>query len=890
MIDVDAIERVTANLRESGVLKGWRVTGDQQTFWTEYEPIGVAGAEVGIKIHVSSRLVCAPFVLRECISEFVRRRVPFKHAATLKQLSYLSTGRGGPSQIGKFITAYPSDVNLVLDLADALHNATACYQGPRIPNEIAYRPDSLVFFRYGSFQKRFTQVLTGRIAPARRAISGWEVDDRIVDNTSRGMLGLSESFDTIENKEQRLLCDKYVRVQQIYKSPKGRTHLGFMDSTDGGQLIAVKEAFAYTMEELNGRDAIKRLEEEAHCLDEIADLGIAPRKIDFWKQGRSAFLVYLPIAGATLAEVLADLSRYGLRPPAELLTSWCLSLCEIVNKLHSRGFVSCDLKPPNLVVTGSALRLIDLELAGPPTDDFTGSMGTPGYCSPGQLSAIAGRSFSDDIYAIGATLLAAAISTDASLLPDLKNVLDIECHRDPDNPIFRVVCRCISDQDGERYGSVDQIVQGFGRSKPVQRTTFHGTSPQRFGEYAEEIGNRILGRALRPNDRWSLWISHHSSMNHQPSKDLYAGSSGIALFLCELFTETDNELYLEEASRCGTWLAEGEDTVPCLHRMPGLYFGECGRGLLFLKLFLITNDHMWLNRAKLIGRQIIPIEVRSPDLMTGLAGVGLFNLALWHATHQEEALSKAKECVDELVRRKSVSGPTWRIPDGFEGLSGREFIGFSHGSAGIGYFFSEYCRATQDEAVGQICRDVADWLVVKGESSLANGMGLTWKSGEGDKASYSITWCHGASGIARFLISAYQATNNKEYRSVAERAGLMAAHGAHWVGTSQCHGLSGNLESLLDLSVALSNEQFYLDAVALGGNLVAYRKEDGWPSDERLTGCSDLMLGEAGIGAAFLRLANRRKPHLVSCAAFGASERRTVPAGGEPRPPTAPFK
>jgi hypothetical protein len=50
--------------------------------------------------------------------------------------------------------------------------------------------------------------------------------------------------------------------------------------------------------------------------------------------------------------------------------------------------------------------------------------------------------------------------------------------------------------------------------------------------------------------------------------------------------------------------------------------------------------------------------------------------------------------------------------------------------------------------------------------------------------------------------------------------------------------------------------------------LIAYRDVDGWPSDERSKRCPDLMVGEAGVGAAFLRMAKPSAGHIISCDAF----------------------
>jgi lantibiotic modifying enzyme len=112
-------------------------------------------------------------------------------------------------------------------------------------------------------------------------------------------------------------------------------------------------------------------------------------------------------------------------------------------------------------------------------------------------------------------------------------------------------------------------------------------------------------------------------------------------------------------------------------------------------------------------------------------------------------------------------------------------------------------------------------------------------------------------------VKAHELTIDPVHLEAAERAAKMIAH-TSWHGTTQCHGLAGNADVLVDLWQR-SGSRLHLDAARrLGENLASFRTEAGWPSEELSTVCPDFMIGQAGVGAAFLRLARPDIPHLIS--------------------------
>src|SRR5262249_27696423 len=168
--------------------------------------------------------------------------------------------------------------------------------------------------------------------------------------------------------------------------------------------------------------------------------------------------------------------------------------------IHNYGFVVGDIKPANLIVTTTGFRFIDLELAGPPTCDPVIGMGTRGYASPQQCDPRHGRSYADDIYAVGATLLGAALLVDCSALPDTLRVAQFELERDPQNAVLRAVVRCLAPTPEGRYTSVTEIREAVFNEPASSGVSIYEelvTGPPPYLELARSIGDDLITRAVR---------------------------------------------------------------------------------------------------------------------------------------------------------------------------------------------------------------------------------------------------------------------------------------------------------------------------------------------------------------------------------------------------------
>jgi len=145
-------------------------------------------------------------------------------------------------------------------------------------------------------------------------------------------------------------------------------------------------------------------------------------------------------------------------------------------------------------------------------------------------------------------------------------------------------------------------------------------------------------------------------------------------------------------------------------------------------------------------------------------------------------------------------------------------------------------------------------------------------------------WCHGAAGIGQFFLHAAALDLVPYADATWAAAARSTAEGTRWAGPTQCHGLSGSIEFLLDAYQASRNDAYLAQARSLSELLMAFRSEqDGvlrWSSDWPWTYGADYMAGYAGVAVTLLRLADPdRRPRAMSRLGFQASSGGASEAG-----------
>ena len=149
------------------------------------------------------------------------------------------------------------------------------------------------------------------------------------------------------------------------------------------------------------------------------------------------------------------------------------------------------------------------------------------------------------------------------------------------------------------------------------------------------------------------------------------------------------------------------------------------------------------------------------------------------------------------------------------------YTGISQGSAGIGKFFLNLYRYTNNDTYRDWAEEIAQYL--KNEDRVADPNEMAWRQDD-SKADISHTYIQGTPGIGEFLMDLEEATANQTYRQWAlnvSRYLINAADtsgtGAKWTSTS---GTLSEMTGIWEGAAGIGN--FLLDIYEKYGNTTAY--------------------------------------------------------------------
>ncbi len=387
----------------------------------------------------------------------------------------------------------------------------------------------------------------------------------------------------------------------------------------------------------------------------------------------------------------------------------------------------------------------------------------------------------------------------------------------------------------------------------------------------ERKGTEISGR----REEWSTL-----------GPDLYTGTAGVGLFLAEYAALTGDE----EARRSALGAFrhayyKAEAFKPAAR--PGLYTGWLGIALGAGRAGLLLGEAEMLEAGIEIARRCASEDHpgHEYDLLTGSAGGIVGCLALMSVTGAPFLLDYAVRLGEELVASARVHKRSGALSWPSVGSKvAAPLTGFSHGAAGIGYALLELWDATGDgqyrEAALGAFRYEEGWLNCRlgnwpdfRETGPSRGRGR-----EGDALVYMTYWCHGAPGIALSRLRAYELTGEEARREEARIAigttehavrSDLAMRGSNY---SLCHGLAGNATILGHAAlggVMGDGERAALGSLAqeVGEEGTRRYKANGWwacgTGGRPNAQAPGLMLGVAGIGHFYLRLAHPQVPSVL---------------------------
>lgn len=436
-------------------------------------------------------------------------------------------------------------------------------------------------------------------------------------------------------------------------------------------------------------------------------------------------------------------------------------------------------------------------------------------------------------------------------------------------------------------GSVDRYAFSPSVSKKLQLA--HNRSPTTnvedklvsFLETAYTISQRLCQEAIWYQKRCN-WIGTvatdldgltYSSLG----SDLYSGTSGVGLFLAEIYGATGDPIAKKTALGAIRQALSKVDTVVSSSRL-GLFSGWLGIAFATVRVGILLEEKTLLEQsAQFLQRIQHEYQAKQElDLISGNAGAiaALFLLSkiLDDSSLLDFAVQLGEELLNTAIDYKY--GCAWHTIN-----SPKEFplTGFSHGTAGIGYALLELFQATGESKYHQAAELAFNYEQNWFDADLENWADLRGELMRHKKSTYprvfSTFWCHGAPGIALSRLRAYEILKNEKYKveaAIALQTTYKTIETLLYSGTtnfSLCHGLAGNAEVLL-IGNQVLGEEFAIGTkvarkVARVGIEMYGKPEQQWPCGTAGGTTPSLMVGLAGIGYFYLRLYNQTIPSIL---------------------------
>lgn len=375
---------------------------DSSSIW-RHSAANPTGLAQGWKLHIPATIFTAVKVLKRVGPLLKKRGVPFKAPSSLNELGKLNAGIFyGYTQVGKFLTIYPSTEFELRKLARELHRLTHDLHAPTIPFDRQYRSDSRVYYRYGSFIEQ-TVEHNGRFELAIQEPSGKLIPDR--RDIPSPPPWVRDPFTTKHGPDDQpkaptLLTTRFKAFRALSQRGKGGVYQALDFSMIPPRLCILKEGRRHGELRIDGRDGYWRIQHEERVLKSLASKGVHVQSLfSSFRAEKNYYIALEYFEGETLGDYL-DRRQRRLSLAAVLRTS--IALADLIAQIHRAGWVWRDCKPQNLIFHNATLRAIDFEGACTIADPDPFPWGTHPYTPPESEAPFRGQSrLPEDLYALG---------------------------------------------------------------------------------------------------------------------------------------------------------------------------------------------------------------------------------------------------------------------------------------------------------------------------------------------------------------------------------------------------------------------------------------------------------------------------------------------------------
>lgn len=821
--------------------------------------------EQGWKLHLSATRSNAELILGTVLPILLRRNCHFKFMTSIPVVELLNAAQWSRETGGKFITIYPASLDEAELIAEECYNATQKFVGPNILSDRRYKPDGLVYYRYGSFTSGFV-LRDSTYIPAIRDPNGKPVPDERKAWFSPPSW-VNDPFNPQQpirlNSTPPILNHRYVIEGAFKHANKGGVYKAFDQLT--GQAVVIKEARPHVSVYADGHDAQWVLHREGSLLKSLSSTRLCPRFIEEFSFGSHQFLVQEYVSGTVLRVFVQHRFQSesgGLE--ASLVRNLFAKLTRLVSDFHSLGVVIRDFNPNNVIVLDDGdLKVVDLELSARIDDDTVVRGATYGYGSPEQIRGQP-VSIYDDYYSLGATMYYVLTGRDPYLIPDLSgrfnasrlwDQISLMIRENSLIPLYAQIVFSAMSEIPEKRAEPAKILELLDDSNSKSFSVQDISTSLSIEDY-RQLSLNIAKHLLRTMDlsKTRPWPTTAFGSSTSPS-NFQHGVSGVGMFLLAAYRALNSpEIHNALTDLCNWVLANLEQTSD---HAPSLYLGLGGTVWFLLETSEALGIEALRERAKELALAL-PEQLEVPDVTHGAAGLGIAQLKFWHCLGDAVFLQRARNIAGYLTRsaiRNPVGGLLWQIPPELESvMSGKIYYGYAHGNAGILHFFTLLFKATRDPRFLDVAVEAANVLVDAAEIIADCAY---WSFGP-DEPTKWVHWCNGSSGVGSALLRLYEVTGSAKYLELCRLAANAVMRSKWRSPPVQCHGLAGNGEFLLDLYKKVGDQTFLDMAKNLADIIYSRRVYLGgpalFPDETGMRISTDYGIGYAGVAGFLLRL------------------------------------
>jgi len=849
-----AADPTTSTLSERLLPEGY--AAEQAGIWVSVmAPDRVSNQiQQGWKLHLSARPELLGATLDQVMPVLLETGCDFKVIANPELLRHLNAGLYGAGAIGKALTIYPRQ-DKVVDLAIRLADVLSGFEGPQINSDRRVRPDAPVYYRFGPFSPRLRMNDAGEIdimlkAPDGRLTSG------LAGDTYSSPGWVEDPFGIAVRRDARLpridgsvvIGDHYKIVSAIMRTYRGASYRA-LDLRSGDRVI-VKESKAFVNETANG-DAREYLRNERRVLAALDGISGVPRVIDHFAYGNDEFLVTTELGSSNLRDDIVDSGVFAWQSdsPRNVLDLG-RALLRILDAVHQRGVIYRDLAPKNVVtLADGGWGFVDFELSR--FDGVQRYGWSAGYCHVRQRRNEPGG-IADDYFSLGATMFHAVTGLDPIVIEEShesntkRTVGCLASVCGASAPIVSLIRDLLDCGTETQANAVRQLREGAVLRARRQATVGH--SKISLGPVFRHTIDVVLGhaKAILADD-----------VRKHPLPPPVTAHEGLAGIMMELVHHPSALATAIELAGMTAFIVERVETPPAL------LYGRMGISLAIQAVASASGEadlHRVAN-AIMPGMDHVSAEQRV-DVTHGLSGLGIGYLAFaTNSSNPEPYWMLAEQCAERLLRGETIIDEQLNaLPVGNVGHGISVADGFAHGRAGIACFLLTYADQTghtesrrQARKMIDALADLVPDLVARAQSRLARPM--------------AASWCQGLAGIGTTLVRGARLFNDERLLKAAQAAATGCLAVAPRVAlVTQCCGLAGIGEFLLDLAVVTDDTRYQKDAMDIlhlmltrsGGS----RTAPSFPDTTLASSTPGWATGASGVLSYLRRLIDPSSPRL----------------------------